>query len=239
MTTTKGRFWTRRKLVTILVLFVAFVVYVVLAGSVSKALSPRDLEAIATLNADTACARLGSFEREIRCIRFIQRTVQAKVPNRRCAGWGTNIEPMDFLERGYGCCYDRAQFMAKALEHYGIATRHVALHERRFGILSLAVPGGESHATTEVRTSKGWMGVDSNDPFLLLTRDGRPVTYAHLREFPHNAFADQPRTWRFFDRPVQVTYGLYSRHGGFHGVRLPAPEINYPEFFRYTVLGES
>ena len=30
--------------------------------------------------------------------------------------------------------------------------------------------------------------------------------------------------YAFYDQDVDVIYGLYSRHGGFHGKQLPGPE---------------
>jgi len=218
-------------------LLVSLICYVMLAGSVSKALSPRDLQAIASLRATQPCSDLDSFERQVACVRFVQRTIQTRVPDMRCAENGEPIEPMDFLERGYGCCFDRARFMAKALERYGLRTRHVSLHDRsRHGALAYVVPGVRSHATTEVLTARGWMGVDANEPFILLTRDGRPVTYAQLSDLPREKLVRPPVPKDFYELPLLVTYGLYSRHGRFHGVDLPAPEINYPEFIRYNFV---
>lgn len=230
--------WTRRRVaLAAAALLIALLLYVVLAGSVSKALSPRDLRAIASLRATEPCSDLVTFERELGCVRFIQRSVQTRVPDMRCADNGEPIEPMDFLERGYGCCFDRARFMAKALERYGLPTRHLSLHDGSgHGVLAYAVPGVRSHATTEVLTARGWMGVDANEPFILLTRDGRPVTYAQLRSIPWASLVQSPTPREFYARPLLVTYGLYSRHGRFHGVDLPAPEINYPEFIRHNFL---
>lgn len=229
----------RRLLLALLVLFLFGGIYVVLAGSVSKELTDRDQKAIATLNASQPCAQLDSFDRQVACVRFVQRSIQTRVPDMRCAENGEPIEPLDFLERGYGCCFDRARFMAKALERYGLKTRHVSLHDRSdYGPLAYAMPGVRSHASTEVYTSRGWMGVDSNEPFLLLTREGKPVTYTQLRSMPRDQLLYQPAPGDFFDRPLLITYGLYSRHGRFHGPDLPAPEINYPEFLRYNFRGE-
>lgn len=241
MTAKSKSFWSfKRAMLGLGVLLLLGLIYVVLAGSVSKERTPRDLKAIATLKAEAQCADLKTYEQQLRCIRFVQRAVQTSVPDMRCAENGEPIEPMDFLERGYGCCFDRARFMSKAFENFGLRTRHVALHDRsRFGLLAYAVPGVASHASTEVLTEKGWMGVDSNEPFILQTRDGRPVTYAQLFDLPRDKLAQQPLPADLYDLPMLVTYGLYSRHGRFHGPDLPAPEINYPEFIRYNFSAEA
>lgn len=216
-------------------LFVSGIVYTVLAGSVSKEVTPQDRLAIAMLRADEACKNVREFESQLACARLVQTNVQRLVPDMRCAENGERIEPMNFIERGYGCCFDRARFMAKALRHYGLQTRRVSLHDRStYGMLAYAIPGITSHASTEVLTAKGWMGVDSNEPFILLKRDGTPVTYRQLRLIPRSELAQSPTPASLYNLPLMVTYGLYSRHGRFHGPDLPAPEINYPDFVRYN-----
>ena len=234
------KFWNRKwTLPAIGLAMISGLTYIVLAGSVSKERTPRDLAAIAVLGADRACADLSGFDRQLGCARFVQRSVQTRVADMRCAENGEPIEPMDFLERGYGCCFDRARFMAKAHEHYGLRTRHVSLHDRsEHGVLAYLVPGVRSHASTEVLTDRGWMGVDSNQPFVLLTRDGTPVTYSQLPAVSLERLEDRPAPRDLYQLPLLVTYGLYSRHGRFHGPDLPAPEINYPEFIRYNFAGD-
>lgn len=230
--------WNRKRIArAIAALMAGGIIYVVLAGSVSKRITPRDQSAIAMLRADNACANISGFERQLDCARYVQSAVQAIVPDMRCAENGERIEPMDFIERGYGCCFDRARFMAKALKYYGLQTRRVSLHDKsNYGLLAYAVPGIRSHASTEVLTDKGWMGVDSNEPFILLTRSGTPLSYSQLRDVPPDQLLQSPAPADLYSRPLMATYGLYSRHGGFHGPDLPAPEIHYRDFIRYNFL---
>ena len=210
--------------------------YIVAAGSVPKRVTDRDLKAIGMLHADAACAGMNSFDREVNCIRTVQHAVQSSVPNRHCANHGEEIEPLNFLERQYGCCYDRSRFIEKALDHYGLETRHVfILDEYAHGLLALLIPNNPTHASTEVHTRRGWMGVDSNWSFLLLSRDGRPLTYDRVGEVPTDVLSRAKFPRSFSSHPLIIIYGLYSRHGRFFGPKLPAPEINYPELLRHNV----
>ena len=209
--------------------------YVVAAGSVPKRVTARDLKAITFLQADEACSRLNSFEGQLHCVTTVQHAVQASVANRHCAKHGERIEPLDFLQRGYGCCFDRSRFIEKALEHYGLKTRHAFLFDTsEHGLLSVIIPRSPSHAASEVHTSRGWMGVDSDYPFILITHDRRPLTFDDLSDVAPEMLTHAPVPRPFFSHPLLVTYGLYSRHGRFYGPKLPAPEINYPDLLRYN-----
>lgn len=139
------------------------------------------------------------------------------------------IEPSEFLQRNFGCCFDRARFIEKASRHYGFETRHVFLIQPYEGlsITNFLPLGQSSHATSEVYTSRGWLGVDSNEPFILLSKGGSPTTYGNainnLDSFPLMS----PRN--FFVSELDVIYGLYSRHGNFHGKNFPGPEYVFSE----------
>jgi hypothetical protein len=228
----------RRILLAVAGVMALAAVYVVAAGSVSKGLSREDLQAIALLRADPFCRDRSGFAAELRCIRHIQAAVLAIGRNRGCARKGSRIEPMDFIRRGFGCCFDRARFIEKALGHYGYTTRHAALYSRSHGLAGLLIQRIDSHAGTEVRTARGWLAVDSVQPFILMTRDGRPLRYADYHDPAAGRPTERARPSHDFpfDRPYYVIYGLYSRHGGFHGPNLPAPEIHYPDFIRHTLL---
>lgn len=203
--------------------------YLLLAGSVSKEITASDKAAIEKLMVNRECSNIPDFESEIACIKSIQWSIKKLIPDTRCATPGNAIEPGPFLTRKYGCCYDRARFAEKALSHYGFETRHVALYERGpYGVFSLFVPGMDSHATSEVRTKKGWMGMDSNYPFLLITTDGKPQTYHSYKNYK-NQLTEKMVPEEFYGKQLFVIYGLYSRHGKFHGPNLPGPEFNINE----------
>ena len=92
------------------------------------------------------------------------------------------------LSRNTACCYDRSRLTEQSLQYYGFKVRHIHLnHSDNRGLLNTLVPGTQSHASTEVLTSKGWMGVDSNEKFILLNKNNQPETYSEAIE---NGLAD-------------------------------------------------
>jgi hypothetical protein len=50
-------------------------------------------------------------------------------------------------------------------------------------LLAVLTPGTQSHAVTEVRTSKGWLIVGSNDRWISLRADGMPASISDVRSF--------------------------------------------------------
>ncbi len=208
----------------------ALVLYIYIFGSVDKSITPSDEEEIKKLQVNRYCEKLKSFNDEIECIRAVQSTIRSLVKDVRCPPRGESIEPASFVYRGYGCCFDRARFTEKALLYYGFQTRHVALYDRdAHGLIGLLIPGIDSHAATEVRTSKGWMGVDSLYPFILIARNNDVLTYSNFKNKINDLMYEvKPKI--FYNKNLIVIYGLYSRHGFFHGINWPTPEINFPEF---------
>jgi hypothetical protein len=203
--------------------------YMFFAGHVSKQLTKEDLYAVEKLSIGPRCLNTASFEDEIDCIKEVQSAIKELVPNMKCADKGTTIEPLEFLSRGYGCCFDRARFIEKALAYYGFTTRRAAMYDlTQYGWFGLLVPGIPSHAATEVLTKKGWMGVDSNELFILLTDQGEVLTYKSFKPFINNLTSNIANR-SFYEKNIFVIYGLFSRHGMFHGPNLPIPEFNFRE----------
>ena len=97
------------------------------------------------------------------------------------------------------------------------------------GYFNLLIPGTPSHAVTEVLTSRGWLGIDSNEPFILLDQDNIPNTY---EKAIHNGLIDILSENSFYKKPLTYVIGLYSRNGTFFEPYLPyIPEINFNDFF--------
>ena len=86
-----------------------------------------------------------------------------------------------------------------------------------------------SHAVSEIHTSKGWLGVDSLEPFMLLTKNNLPTTYrsalVDLEAYPVLRRAGGG----FYTGKIDVIYGLYSRHGHFHRKKWRGPEYDFNE----------
>lgn len=219
----------------IFIIIILLVIYIFVSGNVDKKLDSDSIKIVRSMNLDNYCKK-NTLRGIYACASAAQHYIADKIPDHRCAARGQSIEPSAFFSRGYGCCYDRARLLGRVFKYYGINTRRVAIyHDHGWGILALAMPGIDSHATIEVKTPEGWMGVDSNETFILRRRDGRPVRYVDLQNpFVKDKLEQQPRPGWFYDAKYVVVYGLYSRHGMFHGRNLPGPEINFPDFFAYN-----
>lgn len=179
-----------RKLFLIITIISIPFTYAALALVVDNSITPEDEGAIATLGVGPICSGAqGIYEREIECILAIQNSV-LRIGRPECADSNDTIEPAEFLRRNYGCCFDRARFIEKAARFYGFETRHVFIIEPHDGLsFTNALPLRQSsHAASEIYTSRGWLGVDSVEPFILLSEIGEPTTYRvaidNLDRFP-------------------------------------------------------
>ena len=179
-----------------------------------------------------------SYEAEIAFIADVQRAVLDKVSGHEPIDFDLSREPGDVLAAGTGECYDRSRLIEKALSLAGFETRHVAVYsteETGSALVSLVTPQVSSHALTEVRTRRGWLLVDSNDPWLSLDAGGDPVDAGRLQA----AVASGGVEWHagqrgrmnwIFEKPFTFVYGLYSRHGRFFPPFNRVPDIHYGEF---------
>lgn len=149
---------------------------------------------------------------------------------------GQEREFPDLARLKYGLCYDRSRAIEVILRMKGFETRHASIYsllEQTTALEALATPGTESHAVTEVKTSRGWMLVDSNQRWLGLSKNGRPLALSDLRQTletkPTNVGRPMPTIYR---GPFTWVYGLYSRHGQFYPPYTPVPDVNWSELTR-------
>jgi len=178
----------------------------------------------------------GDFDEEIDRILRIQDAVLQTAPVNDGLPLGASREPRDLYEAGQGLCYDRSRSIEKALTLTGLETRHVAVYglaEGRTAMGALLTRDTPSHALTEVRTRRGWMLVDSNDRWIGLLADGRPVSADDLHDLPPGGAVWSPLASGeiapiFRDGFVHV-YGLYSRHGHFYPPMDGIPDVNLVE----------
>lgn len=137
---------------------------------------------------------------------------------------GQPREPRQVLLGHAGLCYDRSRVLEKMFTYLGLATRHVALFELEPGInplKTLLFDRVSSHAVSEVLTRRGWLLVDSNDPWLGLDQHDNPVTVSwitacYAQHRPVRWLRPAPaRDAAFYGCSCLYVYGLYSRHGRF------------------------
>ena len=177
-----------------------------------------------------------SFEKELGIIRLVQKAVLDAIPVDAGIPHGHPREPTDLLLLGEGLCFDRSRFIEKALRHKGFETRHIAIYstlDTGSALRSLLTPQVSSHAVTEVRTSRGWLVVDSNEPWISLSKDYQPLSINGLSALNAGALEErllsQPENF-IYGAGFTFIYGLYSRHGKFYPPYHNFPDINVSEF---------
>ena len=197
---------------------------------VTKAITQDDHEITKLFNIDKECSNLNTYEKEIICIKSIQEAQLNLIEDTKCRGRFINLGSIEVINKNTACCFDRARITEQALQIYGFKVRHVHLNQtENRGYFNIFGPGSTTHAVTEVLTSRGWLGVDSNEPFILLDQDNLPNTY---EQAIHNGVVDILTENAFYKKPMIYMIGLYSRNGTFFEPYLPyIPEINFNDFF--------
>lgn len=169
------------------------------------------------------------WEQELAFLQRIQRIVMRTAPIQEGIPEGEAREPGDLYLLGRGLCYDRSRSIEKLLTLAGFKNRHLSLYRADQGVLS-ALLGyrSPSHAVTEVRTSRGWMVIDSNTPWMSLGRDGVPISMKQIARFRGALdFATPPPA--FYCGRLITIRGLYSRHGRFFPPHWLPVDANFPE----------
>lgn len=187
----------------------------------------------------------GSFDHEATFIGAVQKAVIQRIAPGECLPRGTPREPKDVYLAGCGESYDRSRVIEKALRTSGFTTRHVMVFSQKAAMsrLRTLLSGGlQSHSLTEVKTARGWLVVDPDDPWLSLTARGEPLSLRSVqqdagrgKEAPGLGLAVTPP--RIYREPFVGVYGLYSRHGKFYPPFNFIPDINWSEFL-YNFISE-
>ena len=199
---------------------------------VTKAITQDDQEIAKLLNVDKECSDLNTYEKEIICVKSIQEAQLNLIDDTKCRGRFINLGSIEVINKNTACCFDRARITEQVLQIYKFKVRHVFLAQTEIFFYN-NLPRSSSHAVTEVLTSRGWLGVDSNEPFILLDQDNLPNTYEQaihnglIKSLSTSTFTDS-----FYKKPLVHVIGLYSRNGTFFEPYLPyIPEINFNDFF--------
>ena len=217
--------------ILLLIIFIPLFSYFFASIRVSKSLKKDDLDIVKLLNIENECTNVNSYKKEIKCIKSVQKAQLNLIKGTTCRGKYINMGSKEVITSNTACCYDRARITEQALQNYGFKVRHIHLNQtQKIGFLNLFVPGTPSHASTEVLTSKGWLGVDSNEPFLLLDINNLP--YSFKEGITNGLINNLSKKPSFYNKPLTYIIGLYSRNGTFLEPYLPfVPEINIIDFF--------
>ena len=177
-----------------------------------------------------------TFAQEILAIRQLQERTFAIAP------FGAGIpdyqprEPADFIGKREGLCFDRSRTTDKALEYIGLTSRHIYLLYRDGGqgfLSSMFHFPQPSHAVTEVKTSKGWMFIDSNTNWIALTRDGQVVNADDVWK----RAAEFDTIPSYLARPWWAIRGMYSRKGQLYPPYILFPDLNWYDFSTWLIFG--
>jgi hypothetical protein len=182
-----------------------------------------------------------SYAQELHLINKIQNLVLREAYGNAPIPEYSSREPEDLFKSRSGLCFDRSRTLDKIFKWYGFETRHIFIlydnHPETGETLSFwsafFTHGIDSHAVTEVKTSRGWLVVDSNTLWISVATDGNPVDADQIA-LQVNRFASIPEYWT---RPFWAIRGLYSRRGQFYPPYIPYPELNWHDFISWLVAG--
>jgi hypothetical protein len=226
----KGIVKITQVLLALLVLVMAMAFYT----NVSTQLTKEDVSVFESLGFKSQSRSL-IFQEEVALISRLQAAVFERAP----LGDGIELyqarEPADLMRVGHGLCYDRSRAFDKGATFLGFEARHVyVLYRQNKSFLNaLTTFGQASHAVTEVKTSRGWMFVDSNTPWVAVTRSGEPVGADDVwRRF--DEFENPPP---YLKDPYWAIRGMYSRKGHFYAPYVLFPELNWPVFLTWLARG--
>ena len=187
---------------------------------------------------------LAAYDGQVKAIIAVQDAVLKASPNDTDIPFDMPREPADLLRMQMGFCFDRSRAIEKILAMLGLETRHIAVYSTKktgSALVSLFTPQVTSHAVSEVKTSKGWMVVDSNTRWIGLTQDNLPVSMGALRETLGSradwSTRNTDRVNRIFTDQFTYVIGLYSRHGRFFPPYTRVPDVNWRDFVVANVLG--
>lgn len=219
------------KMVVLLCLFVllAFV------ANVPAALEASDVAVFKNGLDLTALQHPQTFADEIVAIKTIQHRVFARAPVGAGIPDFEPREPSDLMKKRQGLCFDRSRTLDKAFEFVGLPSRHVyLLYRQDRGFWSAMFHYGQpSHAVTEVKTSKGWMFVDSNTEWIALTRDGQAVNADDIWK----RAAEFDAMPAYLNDPWWAIRGMYSRKGQLYPPYIMFPDFNWMDFFSWLIWG--
>ena len=128
---------------------ISFSFYSIFSIKVTKSITHDDYKISKLLNIKKECTNLNKYEKEITCIKNIQKAQLNLIEETKCREKYINLGSIEVLNENTACCFDRARITEQALQIYGFKVRHVHLNETaKRGYLNLLIPRSKSHAVT-------------------------------------------------------------------------------------------
>lgn len=212
----------------------ALLVILAAITNVSTELTADDRRAFRMLNIRDTSFQKKTYDEEIVEIKKTQALIFEKIGiSENGIAEFEDREPLDLIRVGQGLCFDRSRMLDKVYQYLGYETRHVYLlfFDKKNPFLALLTYQQPSHAVTEIKTSRGWVMVDSLESFVALDKYGQPLMSDHLWE------KDLESLPYYFKVRYFAVRGMYSRKGFFYPPRLPFPEFNWPDFLSWVIKG--
>ncbi|MCC6598985.1 MAG: hypothetical protein IT559_09370 [Alphaproteobacteria bacterium] len=190
----------------------------------------------------SALSSRGDFDTEIAAILAIQNAAFHTAPATGLIPLNTPREPKNLYEAEAAYCSDRARFIEKALRLYGFKARFASIYEntpdKNFiqTLLTKGLEGAHSHAVVEVKTTKGWLVIDTRTHWISLDWHNNPHDLREIQRFAAektwpewSALSKEPMFFLMKD-PFYILYGVYSRHGRFYAPYTPyVPDIDFTQ----------
>lgn len=188
---------------------------------------------------------LKDFTNEIRTIRTVQSSAFITAPKVELIPYRHEREPKDLFTTDAAYCGDRARYIDKALRYLGFDTRYASLYQNRPQrsflstiLTKTSTHDVDSHALVEVKTSKGWLIVDTRRHWISLSAAMQPISLRALRDKQLSYFEwsyNQEESWPLLDENYYIIYELYSRHGLFYAPYTKyIPDIHWPGFIKHN-----
>ncbi len=222
-------------LLKLLLPLVGAIGFIMFVHQVPRALTPIDKIAVRAMVSNAVLETSPeNYDAEIALIRDIQSAIFRTAPVYKAIPKNAPREPAHLVKAQHGHCFDRARSLDKALRMAGFKTRYAALYstdKTESALHALFSKGGDdvrSHAAVEVLTERGWLVVDTVNPWLALDADNNPLSLADLQS-GMMAQAILGDVYFIYKAPFTYVYGLYSRHGRAYPPYNFIPDVNWLE----------
>ena len=179
------------------------------------------------------------FKDQVALIASVQKRVLELSPETRPIPNGHPREIQDLVLAHGGWCYDRSRSIEQMLRVLGFEVRHANLYQTdgKNGLVALFTPLDPSHAVVDVKTSRGWLMVDSAAQWLPIDSHGEPLSAQELSQgTPLRVQEPAGPTKSFLSKGFVAVYGLYSRHGRFFPPYGPVPNFDIMQVLRFDLV---
>ncbi len=217
---------------------------VAMRSGVDDSITAEDRAYIAKYLADASLPPLGaapSFADEVAYVLGVQRAVLTVAQDHRGLPADRAREPKDVYQARSGLARDRARVIEKILRAAGLEAIHISISSTADGRpawQALFTGAAPSHVVSAVFTSRGWLVVDPDVPWISLDENREPIEIETIRNNAGTgALHWHPglpaRVNPILEKPFTYVIGLYSRSGYVYPPYNFFPDVSYRQL-RYN-----